>query len=122
MTRKNYLAAVIGLYLEAPGSPQKATRSDWAIASTIFDSQTTIEQFAHVVRIASVRRALAPSQQQDIRSLAYYRSVLRRLSDEECQEQYVRYIEMKYQAIRRIWLTEQDEARPALSQPDTSAL
>jgi hypothetical protein len=101
MTRKAYLAAVMRTYLAAPGSPKKASRSDWAIAATLLERDIPIERFAHAVRLASVRRFLSTRQDeppaQEVRSLAYYRMALQRLSVAETNDGYVRYVDSKFQ-------------------------
>jgi len=103
MTRKAYLAAVMRIYLAAPGSPAKASRSDWAIAATLFERNIPIERFAHAVRLASVRRFLSTRQDeppaQEVRSLAYYRMVLQRISVAESQGGYVGYVESKFRLL-----------------------
>ena len=126
MIRKAYLAAVIRLYLAAPGSPEVASRADWAIAATLFDSNLPIERFAHAVRLASLRRCLAAPREnpptETVRSLAYYRTVLLRLSAAEILDDYVQYVESRYQLLLEQRNQQVASVRRAVSQPENRLL
>ncbi len=104
MTRKQYLHAAIELYLQEPGSPLRATRADWAIAATLFRSHVPIDRLAHAIRLAAIRRGLASDSQNrraEVRSLAYYRAVLQRLSPDELEIGYVEYVQSAFRNLRK---------------------
>jgi len=125
MTRKAYLAAVIKLYLNAPGSPRRASRADWAIAATLYQSQVPIERIAHAIRLASVRKTLSSDSTNAtplVRSLAYYRAVSQRLSSDETKTGYVDYVKHRYRSLLNPRGQERTNAETASSPPNDRAL
>lgn len=102
MSRRHYLTALLRLYLAQPGSPSRASRQDWALAQTLYARGVDLADFAHAVRLATLRRLTRdPLPPPPVRSLAYYRQVLDQLSPEELEIGYVDYIAFRYQAITR---------------------
>ncbi len=97
--RRAYLAAVIRLYLELPGAPRRASRSDWAIAATFYNRGVPLETLAHVFRLATVRRARPLTPLEPVHSLAYYRQVLDRLTPDALDPAYVDYVARRYDAL-----------------------
>lgn len=100
MSRTEYLAEVIRLYLQAPDTPQKASRRDWAIAAHFYSQTIPIENIAHAIRIASLRRHMRDTEfgnLEPIHSLAYYRTVLEGLQPEALDPGYVQYVSFRYQ-------------------------
>ena len=100
MNRAEYLAEVIRLYLQAPDTPQKASRSDWAIAAHFYSKEIPLENVAHTIRIASLRRHLRDTKLENlepIHSLAYFRRVLDALQPDALDPGYVQYVNLSYQ-------------------------
>ena len=99
MTRDQYLAAALGLYLEAPDAPSRASRRDWAIAADFYRSGVQLEELAHAIRLATLRRRGNAQPTEAIHSLAYYRTVLERLNADDLHPDYVDYIRHKYDGL-----------------------
>ncbi len=122
MSRENYLAEALGLYLEAPDTPSRASRRDWAIAADLYRRGVRLEELAHAIRLATLRRRVnSPDRPSDqIHSLAYYRTVLLRLGDDDLHPHYVDYIRQKHDGLRITDTAENPKPRlrsqnPALS-------
>ena len=99
MTRNDYLAEVIRLYLRAPDTPRKASRRDWAIAGDLYQQGTPVQTVAHAIRFAALRRHLRDPELgplEPIHSLAYYRRVIDLLDPLALDLDYVDYIAWKY--------------------------
>lgn len=99
MSRQQYLQHVIRLYLEAPDTPRKARRADWAIATTFHRRGIPLEDVAHAICLASLRRyrrepGLTPHE--PICSLAYFRPLIDLLQRQPHDPGYVDYIEWSY--------------------------
>lgn len=96
MTRADYLSAVIDAYLKAPDTPARASRADWAIATSLFNDNVPLENVVHAIRLATLRRQdsgnLGP-----ISSLAYFRRVALRLTKDDLQPFYVTYVNSRFQ-------------------------
>ena len=101
MSRRQYLVAVIRLFLGQPGAPARATRDDWAVAQTLYAKGVGFADFSHAVRLAALRRLNCARGESlpPVRRLAYYRQVVDQLSPEELEAGYVDYIAFRYQAI-----------------------
>jgi hypothetical protein len=95
MNRRDYLAALLRLYLEQPDTPDVPRRGDWAVAADLYRRGIPLDTFAHAIRLATLRRLqrdpaaplLAP-----IRSLAYYRTALAALTSDDLEPGYVAYV------------------------------
>lgn len=101
MTRRQYLAEVIRLYLGAEETPSRAARRDWAVAGDLYQKGVPVQHLAHAMRVASLRRRfhLQPPL-ETVRSLAYYRAVLERLDAEHLDPDYVDYVQDVYRRNR----------------------
>ena len=97
--RRSYLAAAIRLYLDSPGAPRRASRSDWAVATNLYDRGVPLEILAHVVRLATLRRHRPGTALEPVHSLAYYRRVLDQLTPEALEPGYVDYVARSYEAL-----------------------
>ena len=97
--RRSYLAAAIRLYLDSPGAPRRASRSDWAVATTLYNRGVPLEILAHVVRLATLRRHRPGAAPEPVHSLAYYRRVLDQLTPEALEPGYVHYVARSYEAL-----------------------
>ena len=99
MRRDEYLQQVITHYLEAPDTPTKARRNDWAVAATFYQRGILLQDIAHAIRLASLRRytrepGVPPLE--PICSLAYFRRVVETVQREQHEEGYMGYIYWKY--------------------------
>ena len=101
MNKKQYIEEVIRLYTRAPDTPKKARSRDWAIATTLFNNKIPIETVAHAIRIATLRRTIRDQDElgplDKIHSLAYFRTVIQQMLQDELHPGYVEYIERKFQ-------------------------
>ena len=99
MKRTEYLTEVIRLYLCAPGTPAKARRRDWAIATTFYQRRIPLRTVAHAIRLAALRRQLRDSRYgplEPIHSLAYYRTVIDQMDPVALDPSYVDYVAWRY--------------------------
>ena len=100
MTRQRYLQQVIDLYQSAPDTPEKARRTDWAVANTFYQQAIPLDHVAHAIRLASLRRlrrSRSETPLQPIRSLAYIRPILEQLQHQAHDPDYVDYVKRSYQ-------------------------
>jgi hypothetical protein len=119
VTRTDYLAAVINAYLTAPGTPNRASRSDWAIASNLFCQQIPMETVLHAIRLATLRR-LDSGNPGPISSLAYFRQVATRLTKEELEPFYIAYVSSRFQQLVDTPVI--DDTKTAASPPESRGL
>jgi hypothetical protein len=98
--RQSYLREVIRLYLQAPDTPSRAARSDWAVAADLFARNVPLTAIAQAIRIASLRRRLREGTPlPPIGSLAYFRRVLEQLAPDELDPDYAAYVISSYQQL-----------------------
>jgi len=100
--RTAYLAAAIRLYLDLPGAPPCASRSDWAVATTLYARAVPLRTLAHAMRLATLRRHLHTPDLpllEPVHSLAYYRRVLDQLTPDALDPGYVHYVAHTYQRL-----------------------
>ena len=101
MTRADYLAEVIRLYVLVPDTPRKARRRDWAVAENLYRQGIPLQTVAHAIRLATLRRRLRDPELgalEPIHSLAYYRTVITQLDPLALAPGYVEYVAWKYDA------------------------
>ena len=124
MKRHQYVRTAIDLYLEAPGTPARATRRDRAVAGDLYRRDVPIDRLAHAIRLASIRRLTAgpATIPPSVHSLAYYRAVVDRLQPDECTDDYVNYVRDKFAAILPRIRSHREPEGSAVSQPDSRAL
>jgi len=121
--RRAYLVAAIRLYLELPGAPRRASRSDWAVAATLYNRGVSLETLAHVFRLATLRRARPTSPLEPAHSLAYYRTVLEQLTPDALDPGYVDCVASKYDALfREVTQTNSPRPKRAVSDPQNHAV
>ena len=53
MNQKQYLQEVIAHYLDAPDTPNKARKTDWAIATTFYHQGIPLDHIAHALRLSA---------------------------------------------------------------------
>jgi len=120
VTRKQYLAEIVRLYVEAPDTPSRPSRRDWAVAGELYRRGVRLDHLAHAIRLATLRRRLRRrTQLQTVHSLAYYRAVLLRLTDDELDTAYVNYVQGRYQRLCQDPLFDTKTADP---KPESRAL
>lgn len=116
MTRRSYLAALIRLYLGQPGAPPRASRQDWALAQTLFARGVSLHDFAHAVRLATLRRLSHQGPPlPPVGCLAYYQQVLAQLTPDELDPDYVTYVAQRHQDLLHT-----DTPRPCAPTPPES--
>jgi hypothetical protein len=98
LSREQYLAQVIRLYLQAPDTPRKARKADWAIATTFYRRGIPLADVEHAIYLASLRRHRRgqPLTHEPICSLAYFRPLLEQLQHQPHDPDYVDYIRWTY--------------------------
>jgi hypothetical protein len=93
MSRRQYLAALVRLYLEQPGAPPCPSRQDWAVAQTLYAQGVPLPDLTHAIRLATLRRLHRIGEPlPPVRCLAYYRQVLDQLAPDERDPAYVAYV------------------------------
>ncbi len=102
MTRNAYLAELLRLYREAPDTPRRPSRRDLRLAAELYRQGVSLDHLAHAIRLATLRRQRhrLPRPLEAIHSLAYYRAVLQRLSDDELDPDYVAYVHYTHPRLR----------------------
>jgi len=117
--RAVYLSAVIDAYLSAPDTPAHASRADWAIASNLFSQQIPLETVLHAIRLATLRRQDSGNL-NPISSLAYFRQVATRLTNEELEPCYAAYVRSRFLQLTHAPVIE--NTKNAVSPPDSRDL
>ena len=119
MRRNEYLAELLRLYLEAPDTPSRPSRRDRTLADHLCRQGVRLDHLAHAIRLATLRRRLGLlPQPEPIHSLAYYRTVLERLSAEDLEPGYIDYVQQRYE---RLGLNPQSDTQTAGSKPESRA-
>jgi hypothetical protein len=96
--RSEYTTSIIRIYVSLPDTPQRAARSDWILANSLFDRQIDLGLIKNAFMLATVRRlgrssnmpALAP-----IRSLHYFVPIVEELLSQPLPAGYAEYLENK---------------------------
>ena len=102
MNRNEYLQQVIQLYLQAPDTPRRPRKADWAIATTFHQRGIPLADVGHAICLASLRRhrrepGLMPHE--PICSLAYFRPLIDLLQRQPHDPGYVEYIRWSYRKL-----------------------
>lgn len=119
--RRGYLHQALRLYLEAPDTPERATRADWAVASDLYARGVPLPTLAHAIRLASLRRRLRHGPPlAPITTLAYFRRVMDQLTPEELDPGYLDYVHRRYREL--LAATTAHRQDPALSHRQNPAL
>lgn len=100
-SRSTYLARIVRLYLDDPGTPTVPSKADWDIAADLFDRNVPLEHIRLAFKLALIRRRLRSGKTPlpPIRSLAYFRAVALNLSAEETKPDYVEYVDQLYDQL-----------------------
>ena len=120
MRRKQYLAEILRLYSEAPDTPSRPSRRDWALAGELYRQGVRLDYLAHAIRLAALRRRLGQQPRPEaVHSLAYYRVVLQHLTNDELDPAYLDYVKQRYQLLG---LNPQSGTQTADSKPESRSL
>lgn len=98
MNRPDYVSAVVDAYLSAPDTPSRPSKTDWAIASNLFNRHIPLDVVLHAIRLATLRRQDSGNLGL-ISSLAYFRQVATRLANEELETSYVAYVSSRFRQL-----------------------
>jgi hypothetical protein len=93
------LEHTVAIYAEAPDTPAKPSRRDWAVAQNLLDSGISLNTFIATVLLASLRRKLRPPDEtplEPIRSLAYFKPLARYLHENPLPHGYIEYLDDKF--------------------------
>ena len=104
MNQSDYLDRVIRLYLDAPDTPEKARRNDWAVAGSFYQRRIPIAIITHAVQLTVLRRHLRDPTQpslEPIHSLAYYRPLIDHLLQVPPDAGYVDYVAFRCRLLLR---------------------
>ncbi len=120
MRRNDYLAEILRLYGEAPDTPSRPSRRDWALARRLYRQGVRLDHLAHAIRLATLRRRLGQQTRlEPIHSLAYYRTVLEQLTAEDLEPGYIDYVQQRY---RRLHPNQHSDTQTAASKPQSRTL
>jgi len=104
ISRAEYVSRVIGLYVAAPDTADVPRETDWPIAGAMCDAGIPIEVVEFAFHIAFLRRYLVnlarDGHSPQIRSLAYFRTVINSLTPAERDPGYMAFIAASYAAKR----------------------
>ncbi len=127
--RSDYVSRVIELYLGAPDTADVPRDNDWPIAGAMYDAGIPLEVVEHAFHTAFLRRYLVNLQRDgyspQIRSLAYFRTVIDSLTTAERDPGYMAYIASSYAAKRNDpegFLTQIREGAPQLREKTRNRL
>jgi hypothetical protein len=120
ISRAEYASRVIELYLDAPDTATAPRVTDWPIAGEMYDAGIAIEIVELAFHLTFLRRYLANLQRDghspNIRSLAYFRTVIDNLTKDDRDPGYMAYIAASYTAKRRDLHTHLESNRTDASQ------
>lgn len=95
ISREQYVATVLGMYLALPDTPPRASERDRQLAQHLFTQGLAVETVETALLLASLRRLLRPSDVAPlpaIRSLAYFQPVMDELVRQPPPTGYLRYL------------------------------
>jgi len=119
--RRGYLHEALRLYLQAPDTPERASRNDWTVAGDLYAHGVPLPTLAHAIRLASLRRRLRHGPPlAPITTLAYFRRVFDQLTPEELDPGYVDYVHHRYREL--LAAAPAHHQTPALSDRQNPAL
>ena len=102
--RTDYVNRVIDLFVHAPDTPDMPRDTDWPIAGAMYDAGIPLQIVEFAFHIAFLRRYLInlerDGQSPQIRSLAYFQTVINSLTKAECDPDYMAFIASSY-ALKR---------------------
>jgi hypothetical protein len=96
----SYFTSVIGMYLQLPETPVRASLSDQALARSLDKEGVTLETVEAALLLGSLRRLIRPQDApplSPIRSLAYFLPVIEELTETPAPGNYLDYLRLKLQ-------------------------
>ncbi len=100
--RSDYVSRVIELYLGAPDTADVPRDNDWPIAGAMYDASIPLKVVEFAFQITFLRSYLVnlarDGHSPQIRSLAYFRTVINSLEPAEREPGYMAYIASSYAA------------------------
>jgi hypothetical protein len=112
---REYVAAVVRLYVWLPGTPSRASRQDRCVARSLFDQELPLGAVRAAMVMASARRAFrcaAAPPLPPIRTLFYFLPVLDEVLHTAPEPGYVDYLTAKLRP-----LAQQKAAERPIPQP-----
>jgi len=102
MNISDYVARLLAAYTSLPDTRDRPSRSDRALARSLYRQGVTLAEVEHAMILASVRRHyrgpdLTPLE--PIHSLHYFLPVIRQLAAEPLHEVYVEHLKSKLNEI-----------------------
>jgi len=102
--RADFVNRVIGLFIDAPDTPDMPRDTDWPIAEAMYDADIPLQIVEFAFHIAFLRRYLTNLERNGhspkIRSLAYFQAVINSLTKAERDPDYMAFIASSY-ALKR---------------------
>ena len=102
--RADYVNRVIDLFVHAPDTPDMPRDTDWPIAGAMHDAGISLQIVEFAFHIAFLRRYLINLERDghspQIRSLAYFQTVINSLTKAERDPDYMAFIASSY-ALKR---------------------
>ncbi len=100
--RREYIEAVLRLYLQMPETPWKVAANDRERAAELYERQVSVVTIESALLLTSLRRLGRPPQfprLSPIRSLAYFMPVIEELLADPLPEGYVDYLKDKVRSL-----------------------
>lgn len=99
---RDYVAAVVRLYLSLPGTPSRASRQDRRLARSLFDHNVPLATIRAALIVAVARRAFRPETAPPlapIRTLHYFLPALDELQHIPPEPGYLDYLAAKLRPL-----------------------
>ncbi len=101
-SRSKFVRDVLQLYLTMPGTPERFSRYDRAIAQAWFDQNIPFHVIQQAMVVAVVRRTYRPQDMiplGPIRSLHYFAPVIFEIQNEPLSVSYWAYLKRKFEKL-----------------------
>ncbi len=102
MTKQQYIADVLREYTALTHTPDRHRLYDRRLAGELYDLQVSRDTVYVAFVLAIVRRSVRPASEpplDPIRSLAYFRPIIRQLLDKPLDQTYIDYMAYRYRRI-----------------------
>jgi hypothetical protein len=103
MTQKDYIDAVLDIYVSLPDTPNRTRRDDRYLAVTWYRQGTTLFQVKAAMLMAMARRTFRETGQwplEPIRSLRYFVPLIEEIQRSDIDESYLRYLQQKLRSVQ----------------------
>ncbi len=102
--KTDYVNRVIDLFIDAPDTPNMPRDTDWPIAGAMYDAGIPLQIVEFAFHVTFLRRYLTNLQRDghssQIRSLAYFQTVINSLTKAERDPDYMAFIASTYASKR----------------------